>query len=88
LIACLPQNAHVVTETPALIYELHQSALQVLIRTNPELADALASNLAHIRLMQPAQNYLEDVQTGGSLAHLISSYRGQIDANYDVSPRE
>ena len=84
LIACLPQNANVVTETPALIYELHQSALQVLIRANPGIADALASNLAHIRLMQPAQNYLEDIQAGGSLEHLINSYRGQIDANYSV----
>lgn len=88
LISCLPQSANVVAETPALIYELHQSALQVLIRANPGLADALASNLAHIRLMQPAQNYLEDAQTGGSLEHLVNSYRGQIDANYDVRPLE
>jgi CRP-like cAMP-binding protein len=88
LIACLPQNATVVTETPALIYELHQSALQVLIRANPGMADALASNLAHIRLMQPAQNYLEDTQAGGSLEHLVNLYRGQIDANYSVRPVE
>jgi len=88
LIACLPQNANVVAETPALIYELHQSALQVLIRANPGLAEALATNLAYIRLMQPAQSSMEGAQTGDSLEHLINSYRGQIAANYDVRPME
>ena len=86
LVACLPQTAKVVAETPTLIYELHQSALQVLIRANPGLVDALAANLAHIRLMQPTLNYLEDTQANGSLDHLIDSYRGQIEANYDVRP--
>jgi hypothetical protein len=75
-----------VADTPTLIYELHQSALQILIRANPGLVDALAANLAHIRVMQPALNYLEDIQTSGSLGHLIDSYRGQIEANYDVRP--
>jgi len=85
LIACLPQSASVVAETPALIYELHHSALQKLISANPEFVEALATNLANIRLMQPTQNYLEDIQGAGSLSHLIESYRGQIEANYDVA---
>ena len=84
LIACLPQSASVVAETPALIYELHHSALQKLISANPELVEALATNLANIRLMQPTQNYLEDIQGAGSLSHLIESYRGQIEANYEI----
>jgi hypothetical protein len=55
-----------------------------LISANPELVEALATNLANIRLMQPTQNYLEDIQGAGSLSHLIESYRGQIEANYEV----
>ncbi|MDH4478258.1 MAG: mechanosensitive ion channel family protein [Rhodoferax sp.] len=86
LIACLPQTAKVVAETPTLIYELHQSALQILIRTNPGLSDALANNLAHIRFMQSPQASLEGVQAGDSMDHVIGSYRGQIEANYDVRP--
>jgi small-conductance mechanosensitive channel/CRP-like cAMP-binding protein len=84
LVACLPQAAKVVAETPTLIYELHQSALQVLIRSNPTLVDSLVNNLAQIRLAQSSQNALEGTQPGDSLEHLISSYRGQIEANYDV----
>jgi hypothetical protein len=84
LVACLPQNADVFAETPCLLYELHQSALQTLIRANPGIVDALATNLAHIRLMESPQNNLGDIQNGDSLEHLINSYRGQIEANYDV----
>jgi CRP-like cAMP-binding protein len=84
LIACFPQTAKVVAETPTLIYELHQSALQILIHTNPTIVDALATNLAQLRLMQSAQNYLDDTQTSGAQAHLVNYYRGQIEANYDV----
>ena len=84
LVACLPQNADVFAETPCLLYELHQSALQTLIRANPGIVDALATNLAHIRLMESPQNNLGDIQNGDSLEHLINSYRGQIEANYDI----
>ncbi len=86
LIACFPQTAKVVAETPTLIYELHQSALQILIHANPGIVDALATNLAQLRLMQPAQNDLDNTQANGAQAHLVNYYRGQIEANYDVRP--
>ncbi len=86
LIACLPQAAKAVAETPTLIYELHQSALQTLIHRNPEIVDALASNLAQLRMMQAGRSDSADGQTGGALAHLVNHYRGQIEANYDVRP--
>lgn len=86
LIACLPQTANVVAETATLIYELHQSALQILIRSNQGLSEALASNLAHIRFMQSPRVSVEGVQSGDSLEHVISAYRGQIEANYDDRP--
>jgi len=86
LVACLPQDANVFSETPTLIYELHQSGLQILIRNNPGIVDALANNLAQIRWVESPQNTLEDMQNTNSLEHFISSYRGQIESNYDVAP--
>lgn len=86
LVACLPHSADVFAETPTLIYELQQSALQILIRNKPEIVDALANNLAQIRWVESQQNTLEDRQNTDSLEHFISSYRGQIEANYDVAP--
>jgi len=88
LVACLPQNADVFAETPTLLYELHQSALQKLIRNHPGIVDALVHNLAQIRWMESPQNNAEGVQSIDSLEHLMGSYRGQIEANYDVVPME
>jgi CRP-like cAMP-binding protein len=88
LVACLPHSADVFAETPCLIYELHQSALQKLIRNNPGIVEALAHNLAQIRWMESSQNTPEGMANTDSLEHFISAYRGQIEANYEVVPAE
>jgi small-conductance mechanosensitive channel/CRP-like cAMP-binding protein len=84
LFSCQPQASTVVTESNALIYELSNAALTILLQETPSLLNEFSSSLAHLSWLDSHRGQADLKPDPVAIERLHNIFRGQIEACYGI----